>query len=178
MRTRNFKLNDAEAEALQVAYLNSQEGATRTRYQAVRLYGLGYAVTEIMHICGCSQRSLQEWCQRYRSEGLSGLIDHRAGGNRARLLALEVEELSQLLQRYTPSQLLGAEASSGDGQFWTLSDLQVIVAQRYGVRYKSLTSYRSLLARCDFSYQRATKQYKSPNEFKVMDFEEVLEKNS
>ena len=178
MRTRNFKLNDVEAEALQVAYLNSQAGATRTRYQAVRLYGMGYAVAEIMNICGCSQRSLQEWCQRYRTEGLSGLVDHRAGGNRARLLALEVEELSQLLQRYTPSQLLGPEMSSGNGQYWTLSDLQQIVAQRYGVRYQSLTSYRSLLARCDFSYQRATKQYKSRNEFKVMDFEEVLEKNS
>ncbi len=93
-------------------------------------------------------------------------------------LAVEVEELSQLLQRYTPSQLLGAEMSSGNGQFGTLSDLAQLVAQRYTVRYQSLTSYRTLLARCDFSYQRATKQYKSRNEFKVMDFEEVLEKNS
>ena len=49
--------------------------------------------------------------------------------------------------------------------------------QRYGLRYQSLTAYRTLLARCDFSYQRATKQYKSRNEFKVMDFEEQLEKN-
>ncbi len=178
MGTRNFKLKDKEAEAVQVAYLNSQDGATRTRYQAVQLYGMGYAVAAIMDICGCSQRSLQEWCQRYRNEGLSGLLDQRAGGNRARLLAVEVEELSQLLQRYTPSQLLGAEMSSGNGQFGTLSDLAQFVAQRYTVRYQSLTSYRTLLARCGFSYQRATKQYKSRNEFKVMDFEEVLEKNS
>jgi transposase len=178
MRSQNFKLNETETEALQVAYLNSQDGATRTRYQAVRLYGTGYAVAEIMQICGCSQRSLQECCQRYRTEGLSGLIDHQAGGNRARLLALEVEDLSQLLQRYTPSQLLGPETSSGNGQHWTLSDLQQIVEQGYSVRYQSLTSYRSLWARYDFSYQRATKQYKSRNEFKVMDFEEALEKNS
>jgi transposase len=142
MRTGTFKLNDNEASALQVAYLNSQDGATRTRYQAVRLYGIGFAVEEIVLICSCSLRSLLEWCQRYRDEGLSGLIDHRAGGNRARLLALEVEELSQLLHCYTPGQLLGPDQSSGDGQHWTLADLQKLVEQRYAVRYQSQTSYR------------------------------------
>lgn len=178
MGTRTFKLKETEDQALQVAYLNCQDGATRTRYQAVRLYGIGYAVEEILLICGCSLRSLLEWCQRYRDEGLSGLLDHRVGGNRARLLALEVEELSQLLHRYSPAQLLGPERSDGDGTHWTLADLRQVVEQRYGIRYQSLTSYRTLLARCDFSYQRATKQYKSRNEFKVMDFEEQLEKNS
>jgi hypothetical protein len=32
------------------------------------------------------------------------------------------------------------------------------------------------LDRCDFSYQRATKQSKARNEFKVMDFEDQLKK--
>lgn len=177
MGTRTFKLNEREAAALQSAYHDSQDGATRTRYQAVRMYGRGYAVAAIMDICGCSQRSLQGWCQHYREEGLSGLLDHRVGGNRARLLALEIEELSQLLHGYTPAQLLGPEQSSGDGQHWRIADLQRVVEQRYGVRYQSLTSYRTLLTRCGFSYQRTTKQYKSRNESKVMDFEEQLEKN-
>jgi len=47
MRTRTFKLTTSEEQALQVAYLHCQEGATRTRYQAVRLYGIGYAVAEV-----------------------------------------------------------------------------------------------------------------------------------
>ena len=176
MGKRKFKLNETEASAIQGAYQHSQDGAERTRYQAVRLYGLGSRATEIMQICGCSPRALQEWCQRYRAEGLSGLVDHRAGGNRARLLAAEVEELSGLLHCYSPGQLLGA-ARSGRGEYWTLADLQQLVEQRYGVHYQSLTSYRTLLLRCDFSYQRAAKQYKSRNEGKVMDFEEALEKN-
>jgi len=178
MRTRTFKLNESEAQALQGAYVNCQDGATRTRYQAVRLYGIGYAVEEILLICSCSLRSLLEWCQHYRNEGISGLLDHRVGGNRSRLLALEVEALGQLLHRYTPAQLLGADNSGGDGTHWTIVDLQQVVGHRYGVRYKSLTSYRTLLERCDFSYQRATKQYKSRNEFNIMEFEEQLEKNS
>jgi transposase len=178
MGTRNFNGKESEAQALQVAEVNSQAGATRTRYQAVRLYGLGDAVTEIVQICGCSQRSLAQWCHRYRAEGVSGLLDHRAGGNRAQLLALAIEELSQLLHCYTPGQRLGPEKSGGDGQHWTIADLQQVVAQRYRVRYQSLTSYRTLFARGAFSDPRATKQSKSRNEVKVMDVEEQLEKNS
>lgn len=176
MRRREFKLNEANEKALRVAYLNCRDGTTRTRYQAVRLYGIGYAVTEILLICSCSRRSLLEWCQRYQAEGIAGLVDHRLGGNHARLLALEIEELSRLLHTYTPVQLLGADASCGDGTYWTLDDLRQVVLNRFGVRYKSRTSYRTLLTRCGFSYQRATQQYKSHNEFKVMDFEEQLEK--
>lgn len=177
MRTRTFKLNESEEQALQVAYLHCRDGATRTRYQAVRLYGLGYDVAEIMLICGCSQRSLLEWCQRYRDEGISGLVDHRVGGNRSQLQALEIEALSQLLHQYTPAQLLGPHQRHGDGTHWTVADLQQVVLDKFGVRYQSATSYRTLLDRCDFSYQRTTKQYKARNEAKVMAFEEGLEKN-
>jgi len=176
MKRRTFTLNESEAQALQVAYLNCQDGPTRTRYQAVRLYGIGYRVDEVMQICGCSRRSLLDWCQRYRCEGIAGLIDHRLGGNHRHLLALEIEDLSQLLQRHTPSQLLGS-AVTGDGTHWCVGDVMQVVFKKFGVRYKSQTSYRTLLERCDFSYQRATKQYKSRSEAKVMDFEEQLEKN-
>lgn len=177
MRTRTFKLTTSEEQALQVAYLHCQDGATRTRYQAVRLYGLGYAVAEVMQICGCSQRSLLDWCHRYRAEGIAGLVDHRIGGNSRRLQPLEIEELSQLMHQYTPAQLLGPTVT-GDGEHWCVGALCQVVSKRFGVVYQSQTSYRTLLDRCHFSYQRATKQYKSRHERTVMDFEEALEKNS
>jgi len=44
------------------------------------------------------------------------------------------------------------------------------------VRYQSRTSYRSLLAKCEFSYQRTTQQDQSCSPSKVMTFEEGLEK--
>jgi transposase len=178
MRRRQFTLNEADEQALRVAYLNCRDGTTRTRYQAVRLYGTGYAVADILRICECSRRSLLEWCQRYQADGIAALVDHRLGGNRARLRPLEIEELSRLLHSYTPVQLLGADACSGNGTYWTVDDVRQVVANRFGVHYKSITSYRTLLTRCGFSYQRATQQYKSHNEFKVMDFEEQFEKNS
>lgn len=177
MRKRTFTLTASQAQGLQAAYQHSRDGATRTRYQAVRLYGQGYAVNEIQAICGCSRRSLLAWCQSYQAEGVSGLLDHRLGGNRAQLLPLEIEELSRLLHSYTPAQLLGAGQCCGDGLHWRINDLRQVVLHHYGVSYKSATSYRTLFERCDFSYQRATKQYKSRHEGKVMDFEERLEKN-
>lgn len=177
MRKRQFNLSAGDEQALRVAYLHCREGATRTRYQAVRLYGTGYAMADILHICDCSRRSLLEGCQRYQTEGIVGLVDHRLGGNHARLRPLEIEALSQLLHTYTPAQLLGAAASTGDGTYWTVDDVRQVVLNRFGVSYKSITSYRTLLTRCGFSYQRTTQQYKSHNAFKGMDFEEHLEKN-
>jgi hypothetical protein len=42
MAKRKFKLSEKEANELLSAYQQTKDGPTRTRYQAVRLYGLGY----------------------------------------------------------------------------------------------------------------------------------------
>jgi len=41
MAKRQFQLSVEQAQDLQRAYRDSGDGATRTRYQAVRLYGEG-----------------------------------------------------------------------------------------------------------------------------------------
>ena len=64
----------------------------------------------------------------------------------------------------------------GQGQFWTIPDLATLLKRDYEVVYQSKTSYYTLLAKCGFSSQRPAKQYKSHSDFKVMDFEEALEK--
>ncbi len=48
MPTRTFHLNEAQVSELYAAYLHCQDAATRTRYQAVRLYGSGYPVAQIV----------------------------------------------------------------------------------------------------------------------------------
>ena len=47
MAKRKFKLTDEEQKELLKAYQASKDTGTRTRYQAVRLYGEGYAEKEI-----------------------------------------------------------------------------------------------------------------------------------
>jgi transposase len=177
MNKRQFKLNEEEANELQWAERHCKDGPTRTRYQSVRLYGIGYAVVEIEEITGCSRPSLMEWCRSYRETGIAGLVDKRLGGNRALLRNEEVEEVQVLLHSYSPLQLLGAESCQGHGQFWTVRDLALVVKQRYSVVYKSPTSYYGLFAKCDFTQQRPGQLYRSRREEKVAEFEELLEKN-
>lgn len=177
MRQRAFHLTEAQACELQGAYHNCQDVQTRTRYQAVRLYGLGYATQEIETICGCSRSSLMEWCRSYQAAGVTGLVDQRVGGNRALLTPHQIERLQDLLDGYTPAQLLGTTACVGTGQFWTVGDLAQLLQREFAVSYKSATSLRELLAKCGLSYQRPAKQYKSRSALKVAEFEEQLEKN-
>jgi transposase len=176
MRPRSFCLTETEAAALQSAYLHCQEANAKIRYQTVRLYGTGYAVTQILDICGSSRTSLMEWAQAYRQNGLPALLDHRNGGNRARLKPDQIEAVQTKLHRDTPAALLGRENCLGDGQFWTVADLARLLERDYGVIYQSHTSYLTLLQKCGLSYQRPAKQFKSHSEAKLMDFEEQLEK--
>jgi transposase len=175
MRQRQFTLTERQANELLNVYYSCQDVKAKTRYQAVRLYGRGYTVKQITEICGCSRPSLMEWCRAYRHDGVSGLIDHRRGGNRAMLTPSQIERLQTSLDGYTPQQLLGQD-SWADGPFWTVADLAKLIEREYQVSYKSDTSYRALLDKCDFSYQRPARQYRSRSEAKVIEFEEALEK--
>ncbi len=177
MAKRKFKLTEAERKELLKAYQGSKDAATRTRYQAVRLYGEGYEEREIEQITGCNRTSLMEWCRAYRADHTQGLVDKRVGGNRAKLRTLQIEELQNTLHQYTPKERLGRKASTTDGQFWTVEDLVLVVRERYGVEYQSRTSYSGLLRLCGFSYQKTEKIFKSRSQTKVADFEEQLEKN-
>ena len=177
MAKRKFKLTDAERKELLQAYRICKDAGTRTRYQAVRLYGEGYPEKEIEQIAGCSRTSLMEWCRAYRADHTQGLVDKRVGGNRAKLSKLQIEALQQMLHQYTPKERLGPKASTADGQFWTVEDLALVVRERYGIEYQSRTSYSSLLRLCGFSYQKTEKIFKSRSQTKVADFEEQLEKN-
>ena len=136
MAKRKFKITEAEQKDLLKAYQASKDAGTRTRYQAVRLYGEGYAEKEIE---GCSRTSLMERCRAYRADHSQGLVDHRTGGNSAKLSKLQVEELQQKLHQYTPKGMFGRSSSTTNGQFWTVEDLVHVVRKQYGVEYKSHT---------------------------------------
>lgn len=177
MAKRKFTLTKSERKELLQAFRSCKDAATRTRYQAVRLYGEGYPVDEIMQITGCSRTSLMEWCRAYRDDHSQGLVDKRIGGNRAKLSKLQIEALQQMLHQYTPKGRLGPKASTANGQFWSVEDLALIVREQYGVAYQSRTSYTQLLHLCGLSYQKTEKVFKSRREIKVADFEEQLEKN-
>lgn len=177
MAKRQYKLTEAEVNELISAYAESKDGPTRTRCQAVRLYGTGYLVADIQSISGCSRTSLMEWCSAYRMHGLSGLIDKRAGGNNAKLSQVQIDDLREHLHTYTPRQLLGEDTQTESGQFWTVEDVEAVLERRYQVEYRSRSSILTLLDTCGFSYQRPHKVFKSRRASDVRAFEEQLEKS-
>jgi transposase len=180
MPTRGFCLSQAEANELSAALRHCRNADTKIRYQAVRLYGLGHPVPQILDICGCSRRSLLQWSRAYREGGIAALVDHRKGGNRAKLGPQERQHLQQMLHQHTPAGLLGKDQCTGpdEAAFWNITDLARLIEPDFGVVYRSTTSYYSLLAECAMSYQRPAKVYKSHSAANLMAFEQGLEKKA
>ena len=176
MAKRRFQLNEQQIKELQRVYTQAKDGASRTRLQAVRLYGHGYPVAEILEITSCNRTSLMEWCGKYRQNGVAGLEDHRGGPVRAKLGPEQVVELRERLRQYRPYDLFGPEAHTSSGQHWSVEDLAAAVQRWYGVGWKRRSSYHQLFAQCGYSYQRTEKVYKSRREKDVLEFEALVEK--
>lgn len=177
MSKRTFQLSAQQVSELWRAYDDCTDANTRTRYQAVRLYGTSYPLQTIKDVTGCSTSSLREWVQQYRHTGLDGLADHRTGGNSAKLTAEQRRDLEARLNQFTPQQLFGAQAHTPSGQFWTVEDLQDAVRRWFGVQYQSRVSYYNLFHACGFSYQRTEKVFKSQRLGEIAPFQELVEKN-
>lgn len=178
MAKRKFYLTSEQNTELQAAYQQSKDASERMRYQAVRLYGNAYPVEEILEITGCSRRRLFAWSRAYQRQGIGGLVDGRVGGNSAKLNEAQLETIQRKLQGYRPNQILRTDEYSGNGEFWGVRDLAILLKREYEIVYRSANSYRTLLRKCELSRQRPAQQYKSRNELKVATFEEELEKNS
>lgn len=176
MAKRKFHLSEAQSDRLLTAYLECADGETRTRFQAVRLYGQKYTVEAIQDITGCRRRTLLEWACLYQRAGLEGLRDHRTGGNSAKLTPDQRQEVEARLHQFTPQQILGTATHSANGQFWTVEDLAVALRRWYGVEYQSRNSYYNLLHTCGFSYQRTEKVFKSQRPGELAAFQEMVEK--
>ncbi len=177
MPEREFQLTEKQVGELWRAYDECGDADTKIRYQAVRLYGTAYPLQTILEVTGCSLSSLREWVRAYRLAGLGVLVDHRSGGNSAKLTLHQRREVEDRLQQFTPHQILGAQVHTSSGQFWTVEDLQDAVHRWYGVQYQSRVSYYNLFHRCGFSYQRTEKVFKSQRPAEIAAFQEQVEKN-
>lgn len=173
MSRQRKKLSEKQLKELKSYYQASRKWQVRTRCQAVWLYGEGRPVIEIVALTGCSRSSLGDWWHRYRQQGVAGLEEHRLGGNSAKLTREQRADLKERLHNSTPREWWGQETD----EYWGVETLIQAVEQWYGVRYKSLTSYRTLLKQCGFSFQRPATVYRSRSEAKVVEFEAALEKN-
>ena len=177
MAKRHFQLNDQEIEQFRQAEQQTRDVHELKRLQAVRLYGTGMSIRQIMDIHNCGASSIREWVQKYQQGGLSALRSHWSTQNASKLTSEQQADLRTRLKAYRPDQLLPAAVRLSAGRFWTVSDLMIVVEAWYSVTYQDAGSYRNLFKRCGFSYHRAEQVYKSrPSEAEVAAFEAELEK--
>jgi transposase len=136
MVRRTFQLSESEIGTFRRRESDSREGAEVKRLQAVRWYGSGRAVADIQDVTGCSESSLRRWARRYRAEGLDGLSAHHAGSayNARKLSVEQGVDLQHRLQSYRPDQvMIPTHLRISQGQFWTVSDLRLMVEQWSGL---------------------------------------------
>jgi transposase len=177
MAKRQFTLTVEEIEEFKRAERDTQDVRELKRLQAVRLYGQGVTTQEIIEIVQCSDRRIRDWSHKYNQQGLDGLRSNWQGENALKLSRAQRAELKQRLQQYRPDEVMASDIRVSQGQFWTVSDLQIIIKIWYDISYKAVGSYRQLLHDCGFSYQRTESVYRSqPNPQAVVDFEAHLEK--
>ena len=178
MAKRQFQLTEEEISAFRRAEDQTRDVRELKRLQAVRLYGMGEPVETIQKLVGCGPVSPAQWAIDYRRGGLSALKSRWAVGNANKLTDEQRQELFAKLEQYSPEQVIAPDVRVERGAFWTVSDLQIVVEQWYGVTYRSPTSYRTLLHASGLSYQKVEKVYRSqPGAAQLADFEADLEKN-
>ena len=177
MAKRQFQLSEQEIQQLRTTEQDTRDVYELKRLQAVRLYGSGVERRTIEDLVGCDERSIRKWAQRYTHQGLVGLKSRWQGENALKLSRQQRVDLKERLHRYRPAQVIAADLRISHGQFWTVSDVRIVVQQWYGVTYRTQDSYRRLLHECELSYQHTEKVYRSrPAEPTVADFEAALEK--
>ena len=177
MGKRQFQLSEQELEQFEQAEAKTRDAHELKRLQAVRLYGSGLERQVIETLVGCDERSIRKWAQKYQQTGLEGLKSHWQGANALKLNREQRADLKQRVEQYRPDQVIAPDNRISQGQFWTVSDLQIVVKAWYAVEYRTMASYRTLLHECGLSYQRTAKIYRSrPDQQTVADFEAELEK--
>jgi transposase len=178
MAHRQFTLAKQEIIDLRQAASRTRDTEELKRLQAVRLYGEGRRMSDIVPLVDVAERSVLRWCAQYREKGLAGLASGRVGNqNAARLSREQRSDLKEQLGQYKPDQVLPPDVRISEGEFWTVSDLRIAVQQWYGVTYQSDTSYRTLFKQCGYSLQRPARRCRSrPSDEEIADFEAEVEK--
>jgi transposase len=172
MAKRQFELNEREMGRFRQAEQQTGDVRELKHLQAVRLYGSGVSMAEIVNIVACGASSVRQWVQSYQQGGIEALGSHWRGGNANKLTPAQRGEIRERVHQYRPLDLHFSQ-----GQFWTVSDLRIAVQQWYGVSYQSEDSYLHLLHGCGLSYQRAERVYRSqPSQATLAEFQAELEK--
>ena len=106
------------------------------RLYAVQLRGEGMKNAEIADKLDTCPEVISNWVGRYKKEGISGLLEHRKGGNN-RLMSYEEEE--ELLQRFYDDAV--------HGKVVTLREIKAAYEEKTGHKLSTFSQIYKLLHR-------------------------------
>jgi len=123
----------------------------RVPRRAKRLLAIAHAMegmtfTAAAAAVGMERQALGDAVKRYNDEGLDGLNDRAKSGRRPKLDDAQIAELTMFV-------VAGPDPEIESVCAYTLSDVQTIIANRFGVTYNA-NYIGQLLSRLGFSHQK------------------------
>lgn len=158
-----------EIQAVKGAMGDTKDLRLFKRYQAILQYLKGQSINEIADFIGCSEKTIYNYVNAYKSNGLVGLIPGESPG-RPRLLTEEQEqELYEAIVNKQPVDFdFPAEMN------WTSFLIRDWIKQEYDVTFTD-RAVRIMLHRLGLSYTRPTYTLAKANPEKQEAFKEEFE---
>jgi transposase len=111
---------------LQDEIRRSEESRYDHRLHGVLLVAQGMTCPEVGRLLGDAPRTVERWVHQFEQDGLAGLTEGERPGRPARLNAIQLEQVQQVL-RDTPA------AAGLVGNLWDGRTLSAYLAQQYGI---------------------------------------------
>lgn len=170
--TKLTKTLQSQIDKLKTFLKTTKQPNERDRARAILKLIEGKKRKDVADFFDIHIKTLDEWQQAFKKQGLNGLRTEPQIGNNYKLSQTQKEEVKAMINKNTPTEL------KLKGQFWTVDLLKKFVKKQYKVIYKSEVSYHHLFKFCGFSYHKPDKVNKRQNPHMRKRFEDVLKKSS
>ena len=137
--------DDFDAGSVRRLAREAREADQARRLLAIAAVYDGMSRADAARIGGMDRQTLADWAHRFNAEGAAGLVSRTAPGNPRRLTPEQEAELDGIVEAGPAAAGLDHLAR------WRCADLQVLIAERWGVAYHERTIGK-LLDRLDFSH--------------------------
>ncbi|MEB3174152.1 MAG: winged helix-turn-helix domain-containing protein [Cyanobacteriota bacterium] len=145
---KNVDETENALQALDEFIDRTSEPMTLKRALAVRMWIKGIETKKIQDVLGVSAAFISKWKVRFAMEGVEGLR-LKYQGSKGFLDSDERREVIEWLQ------------SKND---WMLEELEAYIEEKYGVQFKSRTSYYELFKESGISWKKTQKKNPKKNE--------------
>ena len=98
-KTKVIELTKAQREELENGYRNGRTHSFRQRCQMILLKSENRTSVEVVGILGGCEMTVNNWLNRYQSEGIEGLRTRPGRGRKAILQAADLEQIKQAVKQ-------------------------------------------------------------------------------